>query len=165
MHVEWFVAFKIIYVESSITINISDSVFVMYKSLALRWRLARDLHCDARDYLTPGVVALHIPPSGTTTTVSRQKSTQSCYNCQLHRSLDKMVNICRRQFQNNYLQGLFLLRMMYISLMFVSKSPMCKLSGLVQVIILIIHSLMVSSSVYLYNFRHCMIRWQVHLAC
>ena len=26
------------------------------------------------------VVALHIPPSGTTTTITRQKSTQSCYN-------------------------------------------------------------------------------------
>ena len=32
MQVEWFVAIKIIYVESSITINISESVFVMYKS-------------------------------------------------------------------------------------------------------------------------------------
>ena len=32
MQVEWFVALKIIYVESSITINISESVFVMYKS-------------------------------------------------------------------------------------------------------------------------------------
>ena len=32
MHVEWFVAIKIIYVESSITINISESLFVMYKS-------------------------------------------------------------------------------------------------------------------------------------
>ena len=28
----------------------------------------------------PGDVALHIPPSGTTTTVSRRKSQQSCYN-------------------------------------------------------------------------------------
>ena len=32
MQVEWFVATKIIYVESSITINISESVFVMFKS-------------------------------------------------------------------------------------------------------------------------------------
>ena len=32
MQVEWFVAFKIIYVESSITIDISESVFEMYKS-------------------------------------------------------------------------------------------------------------------------------------
>ena len=32
MQVEWFVAIKIIYGESSITINISESAFVMYKS-------------------------------------------------------------------------------------------------------------------------------------
>ena len=32
MQAEWFVAIKIIYVESSITINISETVFVMYKS-------------------------------------------------------------------------------------------------------------------------------------
>ena len=32
MQVEWFVALKIIYMESSITINISESVFVMFKS-------------------------------------------------------------------------------------------------------------------------------------
>ena len=32
MQVEWFVAIKIIYVESSITKNISESIFVMYKS-------------------------------------------------------------------------------------------------------------------------------------
>ena len=32
MQVEWFVAINIIYVESPITINISESVFVMYKS-------------------------------------------------------------------------------------------------------------------------------------
>ena len=42
--------------------------------------MTRAAHCDARDCLTPGVVALHIPPSRATTTVSRQKSSQSCYN-------------------------------------------------------------------------------------
>ena len=92
MQVESFVAIKIIYVESPITINISESVFVTHKSqikplslwtistLAIGRRLARALPCDARDCLTPGVVALHIPQSGTTITVSLQKSTQSCYN-------------------------------------------------------------------------------------
>ena len=45
-----------------------------------RRRLARALHCGARDSLTPGIVALRIPPSGATTTVLRQKSTQACYN-------------------------------------------------------------------------------------
>ena len=32
MQVEWFVATKLIYVESSITMKIFESVFVMYKS-------------------------------------------------------------------------------------------------------------------------------------
>ena len=45
-----------------------------------RRRLARALHVDARDCLTPGVVALHTPSSRATITVSRQKSTQSCYD-------------------------------------------------------------------------------------
>ena len=48
-----------------------------------RRRVTRAAHCDARDCLTPGVVALHIPPSRATTTVSRQKSSQSCYNAEL----------------------------------------------------------------------------------
>ena len=34
--------------------------------------LARGLHCDAHDCLTPGVATLHIPPPGLTTTFSRQ---------------------------------------------------------------------------------------------
>ena len=53
---------------------------ITISALAPRRRLTRALHCDARDCLTPGAVALHIPPSGATTTVSRQISTQSCYN-------------------------------------------------------------------------------------
>ena len=60
-----------------------DSFFLKSKSqvspitisaLAPRWRLPRALHCDARYCLTAGIVALHIPPSGATTTVSRQNS-------------------------------------------------------------------------------------------
>ena len=43
-------------------------------------RLARALHCDTRDCLTPGVVALHISPPVATTTVSCQKPTWPCYN-------------------------------------------------------------------------------------
>ena len=49
-------------------------------TLVRRWQLACALHCDIRDCLTPGVVALHILPSGATTTVSCQKSTRSYYN-------------------------------------------------------------------------------------
>ena len=42
--------------------------------------MTRAAHGDARDCLTPGVVASRILPSRATTTVSRQKSSQSCYN-------------------------------------------------------------------------------------
>ena len=41
----------------------------------------RALHCDAGSCLTAAFVALHIPPSWTTTTVLRQKSMQSYYKC------------------------------------------------------------------------------------
>ena len=52
------------------------------------WRqdgsLACALHCDTHDCLTLGVVTLHIPPSGATTIVARQKYTRSCYNELFH---------------------------------------------------------------------------------
>ena len=92
MQEEWFIAIKMIYLESSITRNICEILFWRYKSqikswskwnisaLAPRRRLAHMTACDTRDCLMPGVVALHIPPSGATTTDSHKKSTQSCYN-------------------------------------------------------------------------------------
>ena len=40
-------------------------------------------HWIAINCFTPAVVALYIPPSGATATVTRQKSTQSCYNLHL----------------------------------------------------------------------------------
>ena len=49
--------------------------------LASRRWLARVLHCDACDWLTPGVVTLHIWLSGEITIVSLHKSMKSCYNC------------------------------------------------------------------------------------
>ena len=67
--------------------------------------MARAVHCDARDCLTPGVVALHIPPSRATTTVSRQKSSQSCYNYWQKTYLalmDKLWDIYCEDFWENY---------------------------------------------------------------
>ena len=64
-------------------IYVAGLSIIAVSTLAPRRRLERALYCDARDCLTLAVVALHIQHSGATATVSRQKSTQSCYNIKL----------------------------------------------------------------------------------
>ena len=75
-----------------------------------RRQVAHAVHCDARDCLTPGVVALHIPPSRAITTVSRQKSSQSCYNIQyIHVIIEKYINNsqCDNVYVSWYILWLF----------------------------------------------------------
>ena len=74
-------AVEIIYMELPITIKIQEIRFWKYTLqvkassqrtimlLVSRRRLAPDLHWEARDWLTPWVATLHIPPPGTMTTV------------------------------------------------------------------------------------------------
>ena len=101
------------------------------KSPPNRVTLPTCLHCDVTHLsLTTGVVALHILPSGTTTTVSRQKFTQSCYNNTLRPRQNG------QHFSDDIFKCIFLFENVWIrikiSLKFVPKFPINNIPALVQ---------------------------------